>query len=141
MLEYVFFHPTPCERFLEFLRGEALVPQVHSEEGTWEVSLPEELSDDLMERIEARYDELMELNQALHDAEAEEGDYHAAGVVLNLSGGETAYAQVDPALLGRIMSVLTPEEFGRVVDAIVDAVENPDSRTLCQRMRDGAKEK
>ena len=138
MLEYVFFHATPCERFVDFLQRESLEPEVTEDGGTWEVRLPETLSDEQVERVEALYDELLELNQQLHDAEAEEGDYHTAGVVLNLSGGETVYAQVDPALLARIMSVLTPEEFGEVVNAIVDAVENPDSRTMCQRMRDAA---
>ena len=36
-------------------------------------------------------------------------------------------------LLGRIMEVLSPEEFGSVVNAIVDAVEQPDRRPLCKR--------
>jgi len=136
MLEYVFFHATPCERFVDFLQRESLEPEVTEDGETWEVRLPETLSDEQVERVEALYDELLELNQQLHDEEAPEGDYHTAGVVLNLSGGETVYAQVDPALLARVMSVLTPEEFGEVVNAIVDAVENPDPRTMCQRMRD-----
>ncbi len=136
MLEYVFFHPEPCERFVAFLREHALDPEVREEGETWEVCLPEGLPDDQVERIEARYDELLELNRRLHDEEAPEGEYHAAGVVLDLAGGQRVYARVDPVLLARIMSVLTPEEFGRVVHAIVDAVENPDPRTMCQRMRD-----
>ena len=36
-------------------------------------------------------------------------------------------------MMGRIMQVVTPQEFGEVVNAIVDAVEAPDSRPLCKR--------
>ena len=54
-------------------------------------------------------------------------------MVVNLASGDTVYARVDPGLLGRIMQVLTPQELGEVVNAIVDAVENPDGRPLCHR--------
>ncbi len=136
MLEYVFFHARPFDEFVAYLRELGLYPETEADEDSWEVRLPEDIDDELSERIEARYDQLMELNQQLFDAEQPEG-YHTAGVVVNLGSGETVYAQVDPHLLGKIMEVLTPEEFGEVVNAIVDAVEQPDERTLCQRMRDG----
>ena len=135
MLEYVFFDVLPCERFVAFLHERGLEPETQSDGETWEVRLPEELPGELGDAIEEYYDRMLDLNRELHDREAQEDGYHAAGVVVNLSGGETVYAQVDPALLSRIMSVLTPVEFGEVVNAIVDAVENPDTRTMCQRMR------
>ena len=136
MLEYVFFHSVPCERFLDYLREQSLEPEVERDGETWEVRLPEELPDEQLEGIEACYDQLLELNQQLHDQEETGGAYHAAGVVVNLADGNTVYAQVDPALLAKIMTVLTPEEFGEVVNAIVDAVEHPDARSMCQRMRE-----
>lgn len=106
------------------------------QEEVWEIRLPEDLDEGLSDRIEEVYDELMDLNQSLLEAEGSREGYHSAGVVINLQDGNTVYAQVDPLLLGRVMGVLTPEEFGEVVNAIVDAVENPDERTLCQRMKD-----
>lgn len=135
MLEYVFFHVQPFEQFLAYLEELGLQPETAVDDTCWEVRLPEDLDDNLSEDIEGRYDQLMELNQQLFDAEQEEG-YHTAGVVVNLKKGDTVYAKVDPGLLGKIMSVLTPVEFGDVVNAIVDAVEEPDKRSLCQRMRD-----
>ncbi len=135
MLEYVFFHVRPFDEFIAYLRELGLQPETETDEDSWEVRLPEDIDDELSEKIESRYDQLMELNQQLFDAEQPQ-DYHTAGVVVNLGSGETVYAQVDPHLLGKIMGVLTPEEFGEVVNAIVDAVEQPDERTLCQRMRD-----
>jgi hypothetical protein len=43
---------------------------------------------------------------------------------------------VSPALLNKVMQALDPRELGELVTAVVDAVENPDQRTFCQRMRD-----
>jgi hypothetical protein len=139
MLEYVFFHPIPFEKFVEFLQQQGLSPQTVTDGESYEVHLPEDIPDALNARIEERYDELMEMNQLLFESEQEEGteSYHAAGVVLNLRDGKTVYADVDPRLLARIMSVLSAEEFGEVVNAVVEAIENPDTRSFCERMRDG----
>ncbi len=138
MLEYVFFHRLPYQRFVEFLESKGLDARCREEEDSFEVGLPEALDDVLGEEVEAYYDELMDLNQALfeQDQSHDNDHYHAAGVVLNLAGGETVYADVDPILLGKVMSVLTPEQFGELVNAIVDAIERPDTRSFCQRMRD-----
>jgi len=139
MLDYVFFDRRPCERFMDFVREQGLEPGLRQEQETWEVSLPEDLDEELSERIEDYYDEMMAFNQQLYDAEAgqDADNYHAAGVVVNLRDGRTVYANVEPLLLAKVMEVLTPEEFGRVINAVVDAVEDPDERTFCQRMRDG----
>ncbi len=40
---------------------------------------------------------------------------------------------MDPALLNRMLEVITADELGQFIDAIVDAVENPDERPFCQR--------
>lgn len=138
MLEYVFFHPVPFEKFVEFVKENGLIPETVSDDESYEVHLPEDIDDGLSERIEERYDALMEMNQALFENEQGEGadNYHAAGVVVNLKDGTAVYADVDPRVMARIMEVISAEEFGDVVNAIVDAVEEPDTRTFCQRMRD-----
>lgn len=137
MLEYVFFDRRPFERFVDFVAECNVQAETVLAEELFEVRLPEELEDELSDRIEAFYEEMMAFNQSLYDREqAGEGDHHSAGVVVNLSNGKTVYANVEPVLLGRIMEVLTPEEFGDLVNAIVDAVESPDERSLCQRQKD-----
>jgi 3-methyladenine DNA glycosylase/8-oxoguanine DNA glycosylase len=138
-LEYVFFDERPMRRFVEYLRQQGLSPAQADDDGLLKVLLPEDIDDALSERIEAEYDRMMEMNRELYETEGEAGEvgYHAAGITLELEGGVNVYAQVDPRLLGRIMEVLTPEEFNTVVNAIVEAMENPDNRSLCQRMREG----
>lgn len=139
MLEYVFFDPRPRDRFVRFVEEAGLAPGLEDDDGLLKVLLPEDIDDDLAERIENHYDEMMELGRELYEQEGEDDEvgYHTAGITVQLRDGSNVYAQVDPRLLGRIMEVLTPEEFNLVVNAIAEAVENPDARSLCQRMRDG----
>ena len=141
MLEYVFFHERPLGEFAAYLRESGLDLVREDDDGLLKVLLPEELDDELAERIEDRYDQLMELSREIYEQEGDEEDvgYHTAGITVQLEGGVNVYAQVDPRLLGRIMEVLSPEEFNEVVVAIVEAIENPDTRSLCQRMRDEQK--
>ena len=131
MLEFVFFDSRPRQGFVDFLRSRKVPVDEFDDDETYSVGIPEDTEDELLEEIENCYEEMMEFNQALFEAEPGTGEGQAAGVVVNLASGDTVYARVDPSLLGRIMEVLTPEELGEVVNAIVDAVENPDDRPLC----------
>ena len=138
MLEYVFFDRRPFDRFIGRVRALGLDPVCRQADEQLEVGLPDDLDDSLAEQLEAYYEEMMELNRQLHENAAGAGgtEHQAAGVVVRLQDGRAVYAQVDPGVLSRVMSVLTPAEFGAVVDAVVDAVERPDGRSLCQRLRD-----
>jgi len=138
MLEFVFFDPRPRQHFADFLRRRQVPVTELDDDETFGVAIPEDVDDVLLDEIEAQYDEMMAMDRELFEARADDADkgHQTAGVVLNLASGATVYAQVDPRLLGRIMEVLTPQEFGVVVNAIVDAVEHPDARALCQRAED-----
>ena len=139
MLEYVFFDERPRDQFVTFLQEKSVELKLEDDEGLLKVWISEDLDDDLDEAIEDFYDDMMALNQQLYEDENNEAEvgYNAAGIVLELNTGENVYAQVNPELLGRIMKVVTPDEFNTVVNAIVEAVENPDARTPCQRIREG----
>jgi len=139
MLEYVFFDERPRDQFVTFLQQKSVELKLEEDEGLLKVWISEDLDDDLDEAIEDFYDDMMALNQQLYEDENNEAEvgYNAAGIVLELNTGENVYAQVNPELLGRIMKVVTPDEFNTVVNAIVEAVENPDARTPCQRIREG----
>lgn len=139
MLEYVFFDPRPLDKFLAFLGDKGVVVDTSVRNDAYDtdsllVWVPEDLDDVLADEIEDRYDELMAWNLELAD-QMDDGS-HAAGVVVNLRDGRSVYAQVDPRLLGKVMEVLTAQEFGAIVDAVVEAVENPDERSICRRAED-----
>lgn len=132
MLEYVFFHPSTCQEFVDFLDGIGIDTQQSETDGARQVAIAEDIDDALMTRIEQRYEELMEQDQALIEQDDDDA-HHAAGIVLSLAGGRSVYARVEPELLGRIMAVVSADEFSSVVDAIVSAVENPEERPLCKK--------
>ena len=138
MLEYIFFHDAPYKLFIEFLDKQGLTPQTSEEDETFTVFVSEDTEDLLVERIEARYEELFDLNRELFEEnEAEDNNnYGGASVVVNLSDGSFSYADVDPVLLNKVLQVISPEEFGGMVAAIADAVENPQEKSYCQRLRD-----
>jgi len=133
VLEYIFFDERPWRRFIEFLQDQELAPETSKDDEGWLVMLPEDIDDDLNDRVEAFYDKMLDFNEILV-AEAEGEDHvHAAGVNITLKDGRTVQAAIDPKVMRRLLEVVTAEELGDVVNAIADAVENPDQRSICQR--------
>lgn len=134
MLEYIFFDERPWQQFITFLEGKGLQPLSAHETQGFMVRLPEDTDDNLMDDIEAYYDEMLEMNEALFVEQADKTEHvHTAGVSVNLSDGRSVQALVDPKLLNRILDVLSTDELGQFINSIVDAVENPDERSVCRR--------
>jgi hypothetical protein len=136
MLDFVFFNAQPRARFIAFLQQQGVAFATTEDDESYGVSIPVDTGDELLDAIESHYDEMMTLDQAMFEAGEGEAMHHAAGVVLNLASGDSVYARLPPDLLARVMQVLTAEELGELVHAIVDAVEQPDASPLCRR-RDG----
>ena len=142
MIEYVFFHQQTLQRFVRFLFDEGVRSQTQEFSDRIEVGVADDLDDGLFERIDACYDDLMTDEADLTDAEQGSGpeNYERAGITLNMKDGATVYADVDSQLLARVMSVISPQEFTLLVDAIVGAVEDREGSTYCQRLRGTEKE-
>ena len=138
MLEYVLFHEKPFLLFIDWLKSKGISPEIKTEEDTYEIKIPEDLDENLLDDIDDQYEVFMDMTQQLvNDEERENQDgYHMAGVVVSLKDGSISYADVDPNLLGRVLSVISPEELGEIVTAIADAVETPQTKTFCQRVRE-----
>lgn len=132
MLDYLFFVEPPYQKFLAFLRERGVPVERHEEGDHFVARVPEELDEALIDEIEARYEVLMD--ESMEQMETE--DQESAGVVVNLKDGRTAYAVVRPDLINRLLETISPEELGELVNAIADAVENPDERLLCRRLRE-----
>lgn len=135
MLEYILFHEKPFQLFIEWLQAKGISPDTEIEDDNYLIKIPEDLDDDLLDEVDEKYDVLMDMNQQIVNDEEKENNqgYHMAGVVVTLNDGTISYADVDPELLGRVISAISPEEFGEIVTAIADAVENPQPKACCQR--------
>ncbi|MCU7844043.1 MAG: hypothetical protein KZQ93_09410 [Candidatus Thiodiazotropha sp. (ex Monitilora ramsayi)] len=133
MLEYIFFHERPWQRFIDYLTSMGLEPQATSGSEGWLVTLPEDLDDELDEKIEVYYDKMLDLNESLVAEEEGQEHVHTAGVNVTLKDGRVVQAAVDPGLMQKLLDAVTPRELGDLVNAIADAVENPDERPFCQR--------
>ena len=137
MLEFVLFSEKPCRVFVDWLKDRGVVCKTEIEDDSYLILIPEDLDDDLMDDIEDKYDECMDMNQKLLDAEDSESndDYAMSGILVTLKDGSISHADVDSELVNRVLSAISPEELGELVSAIADAVENPQPESFCQRQR------
>ncbi|MDO6460111.1 hypothetical protein Q4485_05350 [Granulosicoccaceae sp. 1_MG-2023] len=133
MLDYVFFDRQTCEAFVGFLSATGVQFEQSDEDGIFQVSIPE----DTVEAggaIERRYDELMEAASGHDD---DEDSVNLGGLTVTLSDGSVSYAVLPANLVSKLTEALSNDELQQLVSAIANAAENPDSRSLCQRVREG----
>lgn len=139
MLEYILFNEKLFQLFIDWLKDKGVDYEVSIDEDNYIIKVSEDLDEDLSDDIDDKYDELMDMNQDIINEEEKEANdgYNMAGVIVTLKDGSISYADIDSKLLSRVISVISPEELGEIVCAIADAVESPQPKTYCQRMRDG----
>ncbi|HFC04171.1 MAG TPA: hypothetical protein ENJ55_00580 [Rhizobiales bacterium] len=137
MLEYVLFHQKPFDLFISFLKENGLKAITSENDGMYEIKISEDISPELSEKIEVEYDRLMALNHELFVAETpvSKDNYRMATVMITLKTGELTSAHISPDILGRVLEVIDEVELNEIITAVVDAVENPDDRTYCQKVR------
>ncbi|MFK5985767.1 MAG: hypothetical protein QM479_10105 [Pseudomonadota bacterium] len=139
MLDYVFFHETPFQLFVKFLKVQNIPAETSIEDETYGIAIPEDLNDALLDKVDEKYDELMDLNQDIFEQQEQESsdNYIKASIAFTLKDGSASNALIDPTIVTKVMQVITPLEFSTMVDAIVTAVENSEQRSVCQQIRDG----
>jgi CCR4-NOT transcriptional regulation complex NOT5 subunit len=139
MLEYVLFHQKPLELFVEYLKNNNIEAVTNENDGVYEIKIPEDLNETLLEEIEDKYDDLMDMNQELYYRENAPSaeNFRMASLNLILKNGEKTAAHIRPDLLAQVLDVISHDDLFELVQAVVDAVENPDERTYCQKVRAG----
>ena len=139
MLEYVFFHQKPFDLFITFLQQNDLSPQTDENGDMLLIRIASDIERSLSEKIELEYDKLMKLNQELFYAETptSKDNYRMATVMITLKNGDLTSAHITPDLLGRVLEVINETELNEIISAVVEAVETPDERTYCQKVRAG----
>ena len=133
MLEYAFFHKKISDLFVNFVQEKGIPVTVEREDLSINVQLPEEIDDQLLQEIEECYDKLLDMTESLATEAEGEGYIQNVGITVNLADGRSVLAAVDPALVNKLLDAISMEELTDLVNAVVDAVENPDERPLCER--------
>ena len=140
MYEYILFHEKPLQLFSDWLKEKGIAFETSKEhvDNNYVIKLSAELDDDLIDEIEDQYDIYVEMSEEIVTQEDKENDdgYHMAGVVVTLKDGSISYADIDPDVMSRVIDAITPVEFTGIVNAIADAVENPQPKNFCQRFRE-----
>ena len=133
MLEYIFFHDGPRRQFLQYLESHDIPHVEQNDTMGMIVAVPEDMGEDIEDKIETNYDELMVNAEELLIEDGEGAEKDVAAITISLQSGETIYASVDPKVLNRILGVITTQELNDLVNSIVSSVENPDDRPFCNR--------
>ena len=138
MLKYFFFDQASLDRFAAYCQRHGISHQETSSEEGKEISLPEEgIEEETLDEIEEEYDRCLEdsFDRAAQEEQSPD-NYSGAGISVRLEDGRRVYADVQMDILSRVMSVLSHDELDQLVQSIVTAVQHPDERSFCQRMRD-----
>lgn len=138
MLDYILFNEKPYQLFVTWLKEKNITCEIEQDDESYIIKVSEDLAEDLLDEIDEQYEVFMDMNQDIINEEEKEknGGYHMAGVLVTLKDGSTSYADIDSKLLAKVISVISPDEFTEIVTAIADAVETPQPKTFCQRVRE-----
>lgn len=142
MLEFIFFHQNISKLFTDFIAGLGIEYRVKDDEETITVSVSEDVDDERVEKIEDEYDRLLDISRDLTDSEEGENrdNYQKASLLITLKNGEISYAHVDTDMVNRMLQVISTTELNQFIEAVADAVENPDDRSYCQIIKDSDKD-
>lgn len=139
MLEFIFFHLNICKLFTRFAEQLGIKYEIKDDGETITVLIPDDLDDSRVEQLEDEYDRLLDISREQTDRDEGESreNYQKASLLISLKNGEQSYAHVDMDLINRVLLNISTGELNQLVEAIVDAVENPDERSYCQIIKDG----
>jgi hypothetical protein len=134
VFDYFFHFPESRTRFTRFLEARKIPYQSRDDALGRIVAIPEDLDDAIVDAVECCYESSLQEQESLSSTlDDETSGKTVTALSVQLTGGQTVYASIPAEFMRRLLSVLSPEEIGQIVDAIANAVENPDPRPLCQR--------
>lgn len=136
MDEYIFFDAALRDLFVEHARGQGVVCELRDDNMGLVVAVPEDLSDDLVDALEARYDELQDEQSELM-SRMEGGLGRLAGFRLVLPDGQTCTVPLQPDMANRLLSSFSFEEIQVLFDTVARSVLDPKDSHLCEILRAG----
>jgi hypothetical protein len=138
-IEFAFLHPGAHEEFVAAAHAHCLSASFHTDAIGTGAMIVRVNEHGLTPEIEAELETLAQKLDAESQDWADSMDdvrLSAVGIVVHLADGSQSLARVEPNMVRRILSVLTPNELGQFVAKIADAVENPDDSPICKDFHD-----
>lgn len=142
VMEYVFFDKPLADRFQQFcetLGVECKTEQslTHTEDESFTIFIADNLADELTNKIEDEYSEMLFGEQAAQiEGNSDEGALaDACGVQVQLQSGEFTNIAIKPDIMNKILSVLSTEELQSFLAQVAEDIENPKSGPICSRDR------
>ena len=133
-IEFAFLHPGAHEEFIAAALAHGLNASFHADAIGTGAMIVRVSEHGMTPAIEAELEVLAQKLDAESQDWADSMDdvrLSAVGIVVHLSDGSQSLARVDPSMVRRILSVLSPDELGQFVAKIADAVEKPDNSPIC----------
>ena len=69
MLDYILFHKKPFQLFVDWLKDKAVPVETSVSHENYEIQIPEDIDESLLDEIELVYDDFMEMNQQIVEQE------------------------------------------------------------------------
>lgn len=135
MLEYVLFLESVRNIFISWLRDNQIEYQLAGEAEELLVLIDEDIDQEILKKIEAQYDFLLDESARIADEEDTSPDsVHLVGVQFTRNNGEIGQIRIPPELANRIQQCLNTAELQSFVQLIADAVSNPTNKSLCAKI-------
>ena len=134
MNEYIFFDARLRDKFAEHAKARGVECELRDDSMGLVVAVPEDIDDDLVDELEAHYDELQEEQSDMMSL-SEGGLKKLAGFQLVLPDGQTTTVALQPDMAKRLLSCFGFDEIQVLFDAVARSALDPKIRPLCEMLR------
>ncbi|RLJ63705.1 hypothetical protein [Sulfurisoma sediminicola] len=98
------------------------------------VTIADDVAEEALDVLEARYDELMEEQSGEAAEEAGWLDNRVAGVSVALDDGSVRTIRLEPGLANRLLQAFSVEEIHDLVTAVARSLAGPEEPRLCKKV-------
>ena len=134
MDEFIFFDASLRDRFVEHAGKLDVACELRDDTMGLVVAVSEELADDVVDDLEAYYDELQD-EQADLMSRTEGGLGKLAGFKLVLPDGQTCMVPLQTDMANRLLACFSLEEIQILFDTVARSALDPGNSHLCQILR------
>jgi hypothetical protein len=140
MNEYIFFDAGLRDKFAEHARGLGVACELRYDMMGLIVAVPEDVAEDLVDSLEARYDGLQD-EQADLMSQMDGGLNKLAGFKLVLPDGQTCMVPLQPDMANRLLDCFSVEEIQVLFETVARSALEPKDSHLCEILRAEVKAK